>query len=109
MHLGIEQLHAICFKIFNSINKHAICFYDYIRSLKPAFIRYLKNISFLLTSVLFIAIIIVITRPAAKTNNRIPVNANPADSYNQKVQNQKDKQNSIMRRFISYTNAREFN
>jgi len=96
-----EQLQQFVFKIFNSAGKLSIYFYDYIRNLKPCSIRYLKNISLLITSMCIIAAVIVISRPQNNTMNGVPVQTEPGGSYNKKVDNQKDKQNSVLRRFIS--------
>lgn len=74
--------------------------YDYIRKVKIAAIRYLKNISLLVASICIIATVIVIAHPAEKVKAATPsVGGGASDK---KVQTEQAKKNYILRRFISY-------
>lgn len=81
-------------------------FYEYIRNCKPAIMRYVKNTSLLIASVCLIITVIVLVQPNEKTCIKKP---NPAGtSQDKNFQLEKDKKNSILRRFISYNQVKSF-
>ncbi len=88
------------FIFFNIGKTTGNIFYDYIRTVKPPAIRYIKTISLFVAAGFIITSIIVVTHPSKKTNTITP--ANSGSSYDKKIQVDKAKKNSIMRRFISY-------
>jgi hypothetical protein len=78
-------------------------FYDYIRSLKPSAIRYLKNISLVITFVCIAATIVVLASPATETVKATqPVNNGGGGCSDKKLQMEQAKKDYILRRFISY-------
>lgn len=78
-------------------------FYDYIRSVKPSAIRYIKNISLLIAFVCVVTTIVVLASPATQNKNTTaPVNSGGGGCYDKKLQMEEAKKTYILRRFISY-------
>ena len=71
---------------------------------KPALIRYVKNISLILGTTLIIITVLLIARPAEKTNIKAP--AKSAGSSDKKFQIDQAKKYTILRRFISYCDVK---
>jgi hypothetical protein len=88
-------------EFFNSAKFSKQSFYDYIRILKPAFIRYLKNISLLIATVALTVTIMMLALPEQNPDVKKPASSGGA-SYDKKTQEEQAKKNSILRRFISY-------
>jgi len=83
-------------------NIRSSIFYDYIRTVKPPAIRYIKAISLFVAAGFIIVSIIVVTQPSKKTKTVSP--GSSGSSYEKKIQVDQAKKNSIIHRFISYYN-----
>ena len=71
---------------------------------KPGAIRYAKHISLLLALVCIIVTAVILVHPEEKTNIKTPANSGGAPD--RKIQIEQAKKNSILRRFISYTEVK---
>ena len=83
-------------------------FYDYIRSLKPSAIRYLKNISLVIAFGCIVTTIVVLASPTTQaTKTTTPVNGG-GNCPDKKMQMEQAKKDYILRRFISYQPSAKF-
>jgi hypothetical protein len=84
-------------------------FYDYIRTLKPSAIRYLKNISLLIAFGCIITTIVVLASPESQNiKTTTPVNNGGGGGCDKKLQMEQAKKDYILRRFISYQPMNNF-
>jgi len=81
-------------------------FYDYIRTIKPTAIRFVKTISLFILATCVVATVIILAAPAVDNSVQAPANGGPSYEKN-KIQTEQAKKNYILRRFISYYPARQ--